>query len=136
MSLVAGTRDGRKVYANVVVVVSVNPARTSAAKSMTAVRRSRLDAAERNNFESVGEREGRKKLCSSFLGQPGGIFAVKDRVWARREGIFDSTKAASLLKSWWRISAAGQVDGRRAENKRQQQRKREDSCFEGGSMGR
>jgi hypothetical protein len=66
--------------------------------------------------------DGRKKLCNSFLGRPGGFVAVKDR-GGRGEKEFSSTKSFESIKKLMKGSVWGQVDGRQAEGRR--------SCFEG-----
>jgi hypothetical protein len=76
MSLVSGTRDGRKVYSN---VLCVNLTQTSAGQINDGMRRPRLDGAEQFRIDRV-DGKGRWKLFSSQLTRPRGGGALLGRI--------------------------------------------------------
>jgi hypothetical protein len=115
MSLVSGTRDGRKVYANVCMYLLRQPNPDVGGQVNDSVRRTRLDGAEQFRIDRV-DGDGRKKLCNSFLGRPRRFVAVKDR-GGRGEKEFFRESFESIKKLMKSSACARSMAGRqRAED--------------------
>jgi hypothetical protein len=114
MSLVSGTRGGRKVYANV-LLRQPNP--DVGGQINDSVRRTRR---EQFRVDRVDRREGRNFAIRFSVGQEEFV-AAKECGGRGEKEFFD--ESFESIKKLLKGSAAGQVDGRQAEDRR--------SCFEG-----